>query len=150
MLTTKLPATPAAPEPWGSSGSRRALLAPAPGSCLHTSRLSPSFQRECRGYPQDTPGDAHQDFPLLKRVWVSRVMGTSPSQHAWEGPALPRCHTAGLCPMLFGGVLHTCWWKNTAWLWRGRSWMKTHCAHTYAGHEHAYVYAYSWYKNLND
>ena len=57
-----------------------------------------------QGHPQDTPVDAHQDFPLLKRVWTSRVMGTSPSQRAQEGPALPHCRTAVLCPMLFGGV----------------------------------------------
>lgn len=84
MLMTKLPATPAAPEPWGSSGSRRAPPVPPLGSTNTPSNYHP-HPRAGAGVPPGHPRDAHQDFPLLKHVWTSRVMGTSPSQH---------CHAA--------------------------------------------------------
>lgn len=68
----------------GQQRQQEGSAAPALGSANTPSSYHP-HPRAGAGVPPGHPRDAHQDFPLLKHVWTSRVMGTSPSQ---------RCHAA--------------------------------------------------------
>lgn len=34
-------------------------------------------------------------------------------------------------PSVVRRALCTCWWKNTAWFWKGSSWLKMHHIHTH-------------------
>lgn len=147
MLVTKLPATPAAPAPWGSSSSRRALLEAALGSCLHTSHLPPLLQDGCRGSPW-TPSEMHIRISLSWSAcghpgwWAYHQVNVPGKGQHWHAAAqpgcAPYCSEGSACMLMkkqpdFGeGVLE----------WR--------CImHTCADHAHAYVYAYSWYKHLD-
>lgn len=97
-MLTCLPATPAAPEPWGIS--RRALLTPAPGSCLHTSHPQPPLQGGHRGTPR-TPLETHISFS------PSWNMCACPGWWSHHQPSVPGkgqlCRAAGLCPSCLVG-----------------------------------------------